>query len=450
MNLAAARTIAEAALKRVDPVRMITDCVTLDGDRLSIRTENDSLTIDLDRYRRIVVVGAGKAGASMAYGIEQVLGDRIDTGLVVVKYDHRRSLNRIELLEAGHPVPDENGVAASRRIVELAESADEDTLCIVLISGGGSALLTLPASGEFGEVTLTDTQETTQLLLEAGTPIQEINRIRKHISAVSGGRFCRILQPATTVSLILSDVVGDELESIASGLTCADPTTFEEAWAVAERYLIADRLPERVRALLEAGRAGRAEETPKPGDPAFDRVHNVLIGTNALALDAARRAAENQGFHTAVLTSQLTGEAREIARFFTAIAKDVAVSGGFVQKPACVLAGGETTVTVQGSGKGGRNQEMALAFLAEIAARPGRFGGVTFLSTATDGTDGPTDAAGAFASVEIAESADDAGLSIARYLANNDSYHFFEQLGALYKTGPTNTNVCDLQILLVE
>ena len=451
MNQAAARAIAEAALKRVDPVRMITDCVTLNGDTLSIQTEADSLTVDLNDFRRIIVVGAGKAGASMAYGLEQVLGNRIDTGLVVVKYEHRRDLNRIELLEAGHPVPDENGVAASRRIVELAKSADEQTLCLVLISGGGSALLTLPAAGDQGEVTLQDTQETTQLLLEAGTPIQEINCIRKHISAVSGGRFCRILQPATTVSLILSDVVGDELESIASGLTCADPTTFADAWAVAEKYRIADRLPKRVRALLDAGREGRSEETPKPGDPAFERVHNVLIGTNALALDAARRAAETLGFNTAVLTSQLTGEAREIARVFSAMAKDLSTrSGGFLSKPACVLAGGETTVTVTGTGKGGRNQEMALAFLGEVAARPLRFEGVTFLSTATDGNDGPTDAAGAFASVAVAEAADDAGLSIGQTLTRNDSYHFFERIDALYKTGPTNTNVCDLQILLVE
>lgn len=450
MNQKSAESIAEAALKRVDPVTMITDCLTLSGSTLQIRTEKQSLSFDLGRFKRIIVLGAGKAGASMAHGVEQVLGDRIETGLVVVKYEHVRELERIELLEAGHPVPDENGVAAARRIVQLAESADEQTLCLVLISGGGSALLTLPASAEGVEVTLEDTQKTTELLLEAGTPIQEINCIRKHISAVSGGRFCRSLQPATTVSLILSDVVGDELESIASGLTCADPTTYDDAWEIAERYRIADRLPHSVRRILEAGRKGEIPETPKEGESAFERVHNVLIGTNALALEAAATRARELGYNTLILTSQLTGEAREIARFFSGIARDLVRSETLQPRPACILAGGETTVTLHGSGKGGRNQEMALAFLAEVAARPHAFTGVTFLSTATDGNDGPTDAAGAYASGDIAEKARAADLSINAYLAANDSYHFYDRLGALYKTGPTNTNVCDLQILLVE
>lgn len=450
MNQKSAQSIAEAALQRVDPVKMITDCLSLSGDTLKINTEKQSLSFDLGRFNRIIVLGAGKAGASMALGVEQVLGERIETGLVVVKYEHVRELERIELLEAGHPVPDENGVAAARRIVELAEGADEQTLCVVLISGGGSALLTLPASVDGTEVTLEDTQKTTALLLEAGTPIQEINCIRKHISAVSGGRFCRSLHPATTVSLILSDVVGDELESIASGLTCADPTTYDDAWEIAEKYRIADRLPQSVRRILDAGRNGEIPETPKEGESAFKRVHHVLIGTNALALEAAAKRARELGYNTLILTSQLTGEAREIAKFFSGIARDLVRSETLQPRPACILAGGETTVTLYGSGKGGRNQEMALAFLNEVASRPHAFSGVTFLSTATDGNDGPTDAAGAFASVELAQKAVDAGLSIGKCLAANDSYHFYEKMGALYKTGPTNTNVCDLQILLVE
>ncbi len=450
MNQQAAHAIAAAALERVDPVRMVTDCLTLDGDTLNINTEKQRLSFDLSRYDRIIVLGAGKATASMALGVEQVLGERIDDGLIVVKYDHVRELERIELQQAGHPVPDENGVAAARRIVQMAQAASDKTLCLVLISGGGSALLTLPAQVAGSEVTLEDTQQTTELLLQAGTPIQEINCIRKHISAVSGGRFCRAAYPATTVSLILSDVVGDELESIASGLTSGDPTTFQDAWRIAEKYRIADRLPDRVRRALEAGCDGDIAETPKPGDELFERVHNVLIGTNALALDAARRKAEELGYNTLVLTSQLTGEAREIARLFAAVARDLVRSEVPLSRPACVLAGGETTVTLHGAGKGGRNQEMALAFLAEVDARRHAFSGVTFLSTATDGSDGPTDAAGAFASPSLAEKAAAAELSIARFLADNDSYHFFDCLGALYKTGPTNTNVCDLQILLVE
>ncbi len=450
MNQKSAQSIAEAALQRVDPVKMITDCLSLSGDTLQINTEKQSVSLDLGRFKRIIVLGAGKAGASMALGVEQVLGERIETGLVVVKYEHVRELERVELLEAGHPVPDANGVAAARRIVELAESADEQTLCLVLISGGGSALLTLPAAVEGVEVTLEDTQRTTELLLEAGTPIQEINCIRKHISAVSGGRFCRSLHPATTVSLILSDVVGDELESIASGLTCPDPTTYNDAWEISERYRIADRLPQSVRRILEAGRKGEIPETPKQGENVFEQVHNVLIGTNALALEAAAKRARELGYNTLILTSQLTGEAREIARFFSGIARDLVRTETLQPRPACILAGGETTVTLRGSGKGGRNQEMALAFLGEIAARPHAFTGVTFLSTATDGNDGPTDAAGAFAARDLVDTAQAAELSINAFLAANDSYHFYEQLGALYKTGPTNTNVCDLQILLVE
>ena len=450
MNQKAAHSIATAALERVDPVRMITDCVTLQDDTLQIDTVNQHLTFDLSRFTRIMVFGAGKATAAMAFGVEKVLGGRISGGLIVVKYDHVRELQHIELQQAGHPVPDENGVAAAQRMVDLAEQADEQTLCLVLISGGGSALLTLPATVDEHQITLQDTQQTTSLLLEAGTPIQEINCIRKHISAISGGRFCRSLHPATSVSLILSDVVGDELESIASGLTSPDSTTFEDAWRIAEKYRIADRLPDRVRRALQAGRSGELAETPKPGDAAFERVHNVLIGTNAQALEAARRKAEQLGYNTLVLTSQLTGEAREIAKLFSGIARDLVRFEAPLRKPACILAGGETTVTLHGSGKGGRNQEMALAFLAEVSARSNAFTGVTFLSTATDGNDGPTDAAGAFASVALASRAEKAELSIPRYLAQNDSYHFFEQLDALYKTGPTNTNVCDLQILLVE
>ncbi len=450
MNVSSVDRIVRAALERVDPVRMITDCTSVDGQVLSIKTEVDTLSFDLSEYENILVIGAGKATASMALGVEQVLGDRITDGCIVVKYDHVQNLKHIALREAGHPVPDERGVAASRELVQKAQRADEKTLCLVLISGGGSALLTLPTSVDGTEVTLEDIQKTTELLLDAGTPIQEINCVRKHLSAVSGGRLCSTLYPATTVSLILSDVVGDDLESIASGLTAPDTTTFSDAVRIAERYRILDRLPGSVRATLEAGVRGNINETPKPGNKSFERVNNVLIGTNALALDAARREAERLGYSTIVLTSQLTGEAREIAKFFSGTARDLVRFGQPVAKPACILAGGETTVTLKGSGKGGRNQEMALAFLGEVIARPDAFEGVTFLSAATDGNDGPTDAAGAFASVALARVAAEAGLSVDETIQQSDSYHFYEKINGLYQTGPTNTNVCDIQVLLVE
>ncbi|TVQ25789.1 MAG: glycerate kinase [Spirochaetaceae bacterium] len=450
MNTQAISSIAEAALERVNPRRMMTDCLTLTDDILHIRTETDERSLDLSQFNSILVLGAGKATARMAAGLEDVLGERITDGLISVKYGHVENLLRVQIREAGHPVPDESGVNAAQDMVALAEEADEKTLCLVLISGGGSALLPLPLREAGIEVTLADMQATTQLLLRAGTPIQEINCIRKHISGISGGRICRSLYPATTVSLILSDVVGDELESIASGLTSPDTTTFADAVDIARRYEIYDRLPESVREVLEQGVRGDIAETPKPGDEEFARIQNILIGTNALALEAARSRALELGYNTFVLTSQLTGEAREIAKFFAGMARDLVRSDMFCARPACILAGGETTVTLKGSGKGGRNQEMALAFLGEVAAHPDAFDGVTFLSTATDGNDGPTDAAGAFASAELARRAAEAGLSIAGTIEASDSYHFYENIDALYKTGPTNTNVCDVQILIVE
>lgn len=452
--------IMHAAIRRVDPAGMIRDCLSVDGDQLRIESDGHSLSFDLTRYNRVLVLGAGKAGASMARGLEDLLGERISDGLVSVKYGHtgeragsETTLDRIRLLEAGHPVPDANSLRAAREIATLAEAADEQTLCIALISGGGSALVTLPA--EYGDglsVTLEDIQETTQLLLGAGTPIGEINCVRKHLSGISGGRFCCMVAPATLVGLILSDVVGDELESIASGLTAPDPTTYGDALRICREYGILDSLPGRVRTMLDAGYHGEIPETPKPNDPVFASVHPVLIGTNALALEAARTQAEASGYNTLVLTSRLTGEAREIARLFTGMGAEIAARGVPLSRPACVLAGGETTVTLRGNGLGGRNQEMALAVLAEIAHRPTAFTGVTFLSFGTDGNDGPTDAAGGWASPEIASVAERGGgrSGLSRALGNNDSYRFLESVGALLKIGPTNTNVCDIQVLIVE
>lgn len=426
------------------------DSLELTGDILCITTDTGGSCVDLSDYSRIIVLGAGKATARMAQGLEDILGDRIDGGIISVKYGHTETLKRIEIREAGHPIPDEAGVRATQDMLTLAKEADDETLCIVLISGGGSALLPLPIHEADYSITLGDMQRTTELLLSAGTPIQDINCIRKHISGISGGRLCKALYPASTLSLILSDVVGDELDSIASGLTNPDGTTYADAVNIARRDGVYEALPESVRHVLSGGASGRVSETPAPGDMEFSCVKNVLIGSNALALEAARTKAIELGYNTAILSSQLTGEAREIAKFFAGIACDIARSDMLCEKPACVLAGGETTVTIRGNGKGGRNQELALAFLSEIARRPGAFEGVSFLSTATDGNDGPTDAAGAFASVDIVTAAQDAGLSVKASLAENDAYHFYETLGALYKTGPTNTNVCDIQILIVE
>ncbi|MEX2445033.1 MAG: glycerate kinase [Alkalispirochaeta sp.] len=451
MNTAAADAIAQAAIARVNPSRMISSALSLTGDTLTLRTETTALTEDLTAYRRIAVLGAGKAAAAMVQGLETVLGDRINDGLIVTKYGHALPLRRVQIIEAGHPVPDENSLRAGREIAAIAEGLGEDTLCITVVSGGGSALLTLPA--EFGDraVTLDDVQATTRLLLGAGAPIQAVNCVRRHLSGIAGGRFAQLAAPARTVALVLSDVVGDQLESIASGLVAPDPTTYGDALETCREWGILKDLPTAARELLETGARGEIPDTPKPDDPVFTMLTPVLIGTNSAALVAAREQAEHLGYNTLVLTSRLTGEAREIAKVFSGIAADIAQGRGLVERPACILAGGETTVTLRGDGLGGRNQEMALSVLREISHRPGAYQGVTFLSMGTDGTDGPTDAAGAYAAPDllVRDSAAGAG-AISDALARNDAYHLFQRLDGLYKTGPTNTNVCDIQVLLVE
>jgi hydroxypyruvate reductase len=444
-----------AGVDRVNPGKLIRAGLRLEGHRLSVHSESSSFSIDLEEFDRILVLGAGKASASMASGLEQVLGDRIGEGVVVVKYGHTAPLKRIRLIEAGHPIPDEQGVRGADAVAALARRADERTLVVNLISGGGSAILPAPYRGEAGEggvsLTLEDKRGATRVLLSCGATIQEFNCIRKHISALKGGRLAQLLYPARSINLILSDVVGDRLDTIASGLTVADQTTFTQALSIVKKYGIEGDLPARVVELLSRGADGEVPETPKPGDPVFDGVTNVLLGTNYTALRAAAVKSEQLGYTPVVLSSRVVGEAREVATFLAAIALDTLTRGMLSEKPVCLLCGGETTVTLRGEGKGGRNQELALAFLQQMAASdPAAVEGVAFLSGATDGNDGPTDAAGAFASRDILDRARSRDLSIESYLEENDSYSFYDAVGGLLRTGPTNTNVCDLQICLIS
>jgi glycerate 2-kinase len=440
-----ANAIFGAALERVDPLAMIRRCLRIEAGELVIRTEYDQARFDLGGYDRIVVAAMGKAAARMALGVERVLGDRLTGGLVVVKEGYAQKLSTLPVIEAAHPLPDSRSVRAAAALVALGRDFDERTLALVLISGGGSALACVPAKG----LSLEDKIATTGALLSCGATIQEVNCVRKHLSAVKGGRLAEAFAPATVVSLILSDVVGDDLDVIASGPAVPDPTTFADCLKVVRRYQLEDRIPEAVMNFLRSGAAGKEGETPKPGDPAFKRCKNILIGTNRQALAAARARAEELGYAAMVLTSRLTGEARQAALTILGIGKDIAASGFPLARPACVIMGGETTVTVQGTGKGGRNQEMALAFLAALARSPKDGEGLFFFTASTDGTDGPTDAAGAFASSELLARAALAGLDAESFLSSNDSYHFFDACGGLVRTGPTNTNVCDIQILLV-
>ena len=441
--------IFRAGLASVDPRRLVASRLQLAGSRLTVAAGSFPLEYDLAAYDRLLVLGAGKATAALAQGLEEVLGDRIECGLIVVKYGHTAPLDRIEILEAGHPVPDAASVEGGRRMAALAAQADERTLVINLVSGGGSALLAAPLEAAGLSLPLGDKQAVTRLLLGCGASIDELNCVRKHLSALKGGHLARLLQPARCLNLILSDVVGDRLDVIASGLTAPDPTTFADALAILDRFRLREQVPAGVRRLLEVGAAGMVEETPKPGDPAFSRLDNVLLGSNLQALEAAAVEARACGYHSVPLTSRATGEARALARLLLAMALDVRDQQLLSPRPACLLAGGETTVTLQGDGKGGRNQELALAFLQLLAAEPAAGSGIYLLSAATDGNDGPTDAAGAFACRELLAAARDQGLDPAAYLARNDAYPFFSRLGGLLRTGPTNTNVCDLQLLVI-
>jgi len=409
------------------------------------RRENNSLLVgnrvyDLARFNNLFVVGAGKASAAMASAIEDLVGDRITSGIINVKYEHVTDLRHIELREAGHPVPDENGESGSHAILKLVADAGEKDLVLCLMSGGGSALLPLPADG----LSLKDKQETIKVLLSCGATIHEINAIRKHTSKMKGGRLARAVYPASLVFLILSDVVGDNLDVIASGPTVPDSSTFSECREILKKYNIIDRLPETVVRQIDAGTSGEIPETPKTGDPAFETTRNLIVASNFEAITAAKVKAEHLGYHTVILSSMIEGETKHVAHVHGAIGREIIRSGNPVPAPACILSGGETTVTITGKGLGGRCQEFALAAAMDISGSDN----IVILSGGTDGTDGPTDAAGAVADSYTITRAADMGLDPRHYLSDNDSYHFFENLGDLFKTGPTNTNVMDLRIVL--
>jgi glycerate 2-kinase len=394
-------------------------------------------------FERLLVIGFGKAAPAMASALEESLGDIIDAGIIVTKYGHGviREPGRIRIYEAGHPIPDENGLKASRQIIDLVEQADERTLVVALISGGGSSLFVSPCCG----ISLVEKQMTTDLLLKTGADIHELNSVRKHLSRVKGGRLVEIIRPATTVSLILSDVIGDYLDVIASGPTAPDPTTFSDALVVLAKYGLVRRVSESIAELLVKGRMGIIPETPKPGNPVFKKVTNMIIGNNRMALDAARKKAGELGFRADVLSAEISGEARGVGKWLAH--KALAVKRTMeMQTPVCLISGGETTVYVTGSGKGGRNMELALSFAIEIEG----VSGITLLSAGTDGTDGPTDAAGAVADGTTTAAARARGIDPETYLRDNDSYNFFAKIGGLFITGPTGTNVMDVQVVLIE
>jgi glycerate-2-kinase len=431
-----ARLIWEAALNAANPATCIRNLVHVDNGVLTIGGKQIPLR------GQLIIIGAGKPSAKMAQVIEEILGSAISGGIVVTKYGHALPLERIRLVEAGHPIPDAAGMRAVKETRELLKGLTKDDVVLCLVSGGGSALWPAPAEG----ITLEEKQEVTYLLLRAGATIRELNAVRKHLSEMKGGQLARWAAPAQVISLIISDVIGDPMDFIASGPTAPDTTSFSDALAIIQKYGI--EVAESVRERLQEGARGHVPETPKPGDPVFKHVENHIIANNRLLIDAAVEKARELRFNTMILGTEVEGEAKDAGRFFAAIAREIGRSGNPIPSPACILAAGETTVTVRGHGVGGRNQEMALAWAIAMAARPFPTP-ACFASVATDGTDGPTSAAGGVVDQLTCARAVELGLMPLKFLRGNDSSNFLKATGDLIITGPTQTNLMDLQILLV-
>jgi glycerate 2-kinase len=431
------RTVIAAAINDVDAGEAIKKHVTCDADHLIIDNQN----YDLSKYKRVFVIGVGKACVPMADAIYKILHDHIASGLLITKegylnLEKYHIETQVKIIEASHPIPDQRNLDATLMLIALTSELNGDDLVIFLLSGGGSSLLMNPSPG----ISLQDIQAITAILLSCGASINEMNTIRKHVDQFKGGGLAKFLSPAEVISLILSDVVGDNLEVIASGPTVADPTTFGDAWAVLNKYQILDQIPLRIRSQISTGLLGAIQETIKPGDPILSRVSNVIVGNNVDAVKSAFNTSQMLGFDTRILTTLLQGEASHIGRILSVEAKTLLSPPSIVTRPACMIAGGETTVTIRGTGKGGRNQELALGAVMSLSG-PEQ---IILASLATDGGDGPTDAAGAVTTNETYSRGLALGLDPYDYLSRNDSYHYFESLGDLIKTGPTSTNVNDL------
>jgi len=436
-----ARAIAlrslESALNAVDPKRIIKSKLLLKNSTLQV----NGYLFDLKKFKNVYVIGGGKASGSMAEALEKILGKHVTNGIVNIPHGSKQDTKVIKLHGANHPVPDEAGVEGTRCMLKMAEQAKEDDLVICLISGGGSSLMPLPRGG----VSIDDKKEITEALLRCGATINEINTVRKHISDFKGGWLAKKAYPATILNLILSDVVGDPLDFIASGPTVPDSTTFSDAIKVLKKYGLWNKVPRSIKKVLSDGEKGTIPETPKADDEAFKKVYNVVVGNNRSASLAACEQLRTAGLNTLLLTATLEGEARHVGVMLASIAREVTASGNPIQKPAGMVAGGETTVTVTGKGLGGRNQELALATVPNLK----EIDGVVVASLSTDGVDGPTDAAGAIADGKTLARAEKSGLTPEEYLAENDSYRFFSKLDDLIFTGPTGTNVNDISIIVV-
>lgn len=430
-----AEQIFLAGVESVLPAKLIQSRMKLSGDALRIAEK----TFSLSRFNSIFVLAAGKAAALMAKETENILGDKITDGHVVTKYGHGTELKYLTLTEAGHPIPDAEGVKGTQKILEIARQAEENDLVICLISGGASALM----ADLTENLTLEDLKLTNELLVKCGADITEINTVRKHLSRIKGGQLARTIYPATTVCLILSDVVGDKLDVIASGPTVGDTSTLSDALAVIGKYSLQNSLPAPVLQHLHEGEEESLSETPKPDNPIFQNVYNYIIGSNGIALENASRKALSLGFETHIITERLQGDISEVADL---IIKTIDNQRVVNTKPVCLLFGGEPTAKVSGNGLGGRNQHLALLLSTKINSTKE----VTILCAGTDGTDGPTDAAGTVIDNKTLTQAVKEDIDFNRFLSNFDSYHFFQQVGGHIITGNTGTNVMDIIVALIK
>ena len=433
-----AREIFRAALSAVEPEKLVKNCLSFSGRTLTVGGER----YHLDDAGNIFVLGIGKAAAGMARGVEDILGEAVLGGIAILPYGIAHSLCRTEVRYASHPVPDRSGTRAAEELMAVARSAGPEDLVILLLSGGGSALLTAPAPG----VSREDLEAINKLLLRSGAAIGEINAVRKHLSRVKGGGLARLAAPARVIGLLLSDVPDDDPAVIASGPTAPDPTTFGDCIEILKRYSLWDEAPDSIRRRLEEGSRGLVPETLKPGDPVFGNVRNLVVGTNRTALAGAAAKAREWGYRTLIYPEAISGDTRASAAFHCARAREIREKNRPPAKPAAFISGGETTVRVMGAGRGGRNQEFVLACGRLIDGGEG----ITILSGGTDGIDGETPAAGAVGDGSTGERGRALGLSAEDHLQRNDSYTYFKALGDLLITGPTGTNVMDVHVILVE
>jgi glycerate 2-kinase len=425
-----------AGLEGVKPENLIKQFVSIEQHNLQI----ENFQFDLSTIANIYIVGVGKASAAMAQTIESILGSRITEGHIITKYEHAAPLQFIGITEAGHPVPDENGIKGTEIIMSIAKKAEKNDLLICLISGGGSALLTDIPEG----CSLDDLKDLNNILLKSGAAIFEMNCIRKHVSKVKGGLLAKTAYPSRVLSLILSDVIGDPIDVIASGPTVHDPSTYADAISIINKYNIKNEIPIQIYQLLEDGVNNKRQETLKESDEALELTSNLIIGTNKLALKIAKQKAALFGYETKIITDKLEGNIMDVAKYIMDSIKNTKKEN--IHEKTCLLFAGETTIKVEGEGLGGRNQHLALLISKLLKDEPG----ITFLSAGTDGTDGPTDAAGAVVDSFTSQTASNLQLNMNQYIYNCDSYHFFQEVGGLVKTGPTQTNVMDLMVVLIS